>query len=1277
VRSRKNKRNHKKQAHIWLPSLFSCKTASRFQAPVSHPIANSISSFPHPQSHSFGLGLLRFSVAAIVILFSIPVLAQTPPDSGYITVTGSDATVELNFDSITLDLALLLKVRADEFFIQSGPNDRAGSKYAAALEELKKVRPENLPVTGRNVLALLKQDIEYRQLLLSNKFSFWGGFRSMTPSLPAQIQEEFAENVTNLGQVVREIYDLQNFQVANEKVGAEANAKSIKSSADIAVHRVEGEIQAIQGQESRLSRQDTLVRMQSLRSQRAALEGEMERASKALAAAQKSVDNALIGAAANYAGLPPGTADAIITGDIKGAIIKYATSESFLNSPEIASAGQQLGKLGTQLTEVIHTANEVRSKLEDAEFVRTAIRDPSLKNLSSLGERAWSNLPTESKDEILRRVSEQAPVAAIVDLARDGQNIYNTAASNVASLRNGLASGLAQLDSISSLAQANAQAAIDRLGNNETQLKNATANLLHGLSEEIGRGSSYVNRAADSYVRLSSKALLASVKIRDPQVVDELKKAFHVNTEEEIAASLSSLGISQSSHLEVKAKDLILRRAGKDLVIGDVGTLLSQVNANTVSVSSTDVKKELTSLTVNLGQTSTSVRNLVLQNIDPALFPKLANDSLANLSQGELRTIWDRTMQVTKSQSSGASDWATSEVAKLAVGELSGHGVVEANDNDAALPPPPPNSSGSNSSGNNDALAKQAATTALNAAFPGAGTAAQVLMSAIEGMAEMGRQIENMQRLSASSRALFMEESQLAASLNPLLLQEAIATKQLQIAKLQQQASQQQADLYMQIVAASGTETKDLWTRVKMRRPLAFYRAELLREQYSLLDDAIGVWAGTETTLSKNIERMVRNDPQNLRLALDSEIDLYGWFNRDLEGSRTDLDQLEVHWRQLDAVASEALKPIMGGGGGSPLGSIQTTDRLSLRSLIAPGSDDARALESWLQNPSSGTALRFLLHPAQRFFGANLRNIRVIDVALSGIIRGASPQEFTVISATLKHPGAALVSNSRSSDGQSVRPYRWEVLVPANLAIVKKISEISPTQYLTPFRLKSAGARAPIEGYSPFTVWQLSISDSFRTLPKLDDLELKIIYYSIDDDAIVTEQDFLNSIDRRRSSSAPDLAWVQNYFPVSWYRWTASRVGNKSQAVGLSESYAAMLLDYMPAAPASDQQRPAGVAACAVTRQVAASQSKECPPPVDLIVQKRCLPKSEISASLYEYYRSDDFLKKNNPKSAQICAAVPRGWDGSTTDSDSIRKNASRLAECAIVKLTKTRLCAQ
>jgi hypothetical protein len=129
--------------------------------------------------------------------------------------------------------------------------------------------------------------------------------------------------------------------------------------------------------------------------------------------------------------------------------------------------------------------------------------------------------------------------------------------------------------------------------------------------------------------------------------------------------------------------------------------------------------------------------------------------------------------------------------------------------------------------------------------------------------------------------------------------------------------------------------------------------------------------------------------------------------------------------------------------------------------------------------------------------------------------------------------------------------------------------------------------------------------------------------------------------------------------------------------VGLSDSYAAMLLDYMPAAPVSEQQQPAGVAACAVARQGAASQSKECPPPVDLIVQKRCLPKSEISASLYEYYRSDDFLKKNNPKSAQICAAAPRGWDGSTTDSDSIRKNASRLAECALVKLTKTRLCAQ
>jgi hypothetical protein len=656
-----------------------------------------------------------------------------------------------------------------------------------------------------------------------------------------------------------------------------------------------------------------------------------------------------------------------------------------------------------------------------------------------------------------------------------------------------VAAAIRDASSLPTLSDAEVNEAISRLSTKEVALRSGVTTMLKEVGAEIQENTKSAKRAADLYIRFCAKDVVANLISQDRAAVDQLKKALKVDDDEALVSRLSESAADVASHFQLEGTRLLLKRAGRGVTVGDLSVLLRQLGDESLTSNSERLRIVLASVSTSLTAESAAMRKLVLRNLDTGSLEKIANRSLEGLAPPELKRVWDRTMREAQAQMPGADQWAVNEVAKLAIGETTGQALIDAKVNSSELPaltfdetPRAARSAG------NDAAARALALKALDAAFPGVGSAAQAVISTVEGMAEMDKQIENMQRLSQASRSLFMEEAQLAASLNPSLLQEAIANKQLQIARLQEQASQQQADLYSQIVVASGNETKDLWARVKMRRPLAFYRAELLRQQYSLLDESIGIWTGTQTKLGRNIERMVRNDPQNLRLALDSEIDLYGWFNRDLEGSRTDLDQLVVHWRQLETVSNEALAVVSGRAGGTPLGNVQSTDRVSVRTLLTPGSDDARAFESWLRQPSKSMTVRFLISPLQRFFGTGARNVRIVDVGLTAVTTESSPQRLAVVNSSLKHPGTALVSNASPAVIDAVpRPYRWEVLVPANLSITKQTEEVNAPRYPTPFRGQGEGTRGSLEGYSPYTVWQLSVGDAYRTLPTLADLEIR------------------------------------------------------------------------------------------------------------------------------------------------------------------------------------------
>src|SRR5690606_4878556 len=85
-----------------------------------------------------------------------------------------------------------------------------------------------------------------------------------------------------------------------------------------------------------------------------------------------------------------------------------------------------------------------------------------------------------------------------------------------------------------------------------------------------------------------------------------------------------------------------------------------------------------------------------------------------------------------------------------------------------------------------------------------------------------------------------------------------------------------------------------------------FYLSERLRAEFAALNRALKMWTGKYGDEKDIIREITRADPQNLRLALDPQIDLFGLVN-DKESSqqRAELNRLASFWAYLSKVTED------------------------------------------------------------------------------------------------------------------------------------------------------------------------------------------------------------------------------------------------------------------------------------------------------------------------------------------------------------------------------------
>ena len=398
-----------------------------------------------------------------------------------------------------------------------------------------------------------------------------------------------------------------------------------------------------------------------------------------------------------------------------------------------------------------------------------------------------------------------------------------------------------------------------------------------------------------------------------------------------------------------------------------------------------------------------------------------------------------------------------------------------------------------------DAQAQAMVTLALDAAFPGAGTAFNVATSVLSGMAEMSDLGDQIKKAVAEIKRTYLRQ----AHLMELAIQ---ASDQIELAQFADEiaeatangAAREFAKLNEALEIARDQQQRQLF-QIDLRKPLAYYIMERLRETYDALDRSLALWLGELDRPSGLIAQMVENDPSLIRLAIDSDIHLYDWLNRKQEQSRADLEAALAHWRQLYQLSKDICRRRGCMPGNARLGETSQTRMMPMSELLTDM--DLRRFRQWQSEKSENTLrLPFLIGADWSEVRVDIDNIRVIDVRLGIEVDGGI--EVTP-HLTLMHPGTAFILKNGKPETEALVPVVTSGFDnPAdrfNIASLRNRWNIVPS-------------RRPLEGYGLMTDWTLGISPSDKT-HRAEDIMIRFAFHYNEPRNLSSDQDYLVYLD--------------------------------------------------------------------------------------------------------------------------------------------------------------------
>jgi hypothetical protein len=751
-----------------------------------------------------------------------------------------------------------------------------------------------------------------------------------------------------------------------------------------------------------------------------------------------------------------------------------------------------------------------------------------------------------------------------------------------------LASGEAVMDNAYDRLGAYTEESLGRALQSQDKIRAEWKNIYTSAAKDAAISPDGANLLLQGYVRSAPRDVVSWMGSVSPTGRDWLMSQAGVASPAALEARIRAEGWGTLQQwVTVDAQGNIALSDGSKTRLGALAELLGRADSVADSVDPQEAKAAVRDVVVRGKDSLKEARGVILRNVDGPTFTRLVSQGTSNLAANEQAALWLSTVEKLNRSPRGA---VVQSIAEVEIGAAAQAQV--ARPEVAAKLPREPTPAGPPAEGSDAGQQQQQmAIAALKAAYPVAGVAAEIVTNAFKAM----EQIAVLEGIEQRRSALSQEQARLSMIFKQTTLDSALAEQERRMAAALKQAARAQSKLYAEAISLSGNTAKGLRAEVILQRSLAFYRAERLREEYDRVSAAYALWLWDGTPSKDKISELIQNDPQMLRYALDSDIQLYSWLSRVGESSRADVFQLGDHWEKIKDLV-ERVRVTQGESPG--IDNLGKYDQQTLNLLELLDESQARRLKAWLDKPSQKLILTFTIAPADERFreyaepaprtplskGATmpaepaafvghvagvrneridetsqrqlkLRNLRLLEVRLAGVYQlSAGAPQYTSVAASLAHPGYAFVARNGAPDRD---PYlfqlerRWPT-GPRSGLNYEQMTQQSVQRYL-----HDSDFNSPFLGYSPYTNWTLTLEPTARA-PQA--IFVAFAYVSLDSTVPRTEADFVKRFQQTVSSFAASTSSkpaqtgstqveaMLSAFPVPWFR-TEIQDGDKPPVV--------------------------------------------------------------------------------------------------------------------------------
>lgn len=1055
-------------------------------------------------------------------------------------------------------------------------SDQSSKKKARALEKKNKHRIEkfceifekyeeankdlpNCGVNGKNknevdctamteaqlaTLKLIRSDIAYRLILLRNNVPFLGGYRSLKQTTPHHELIKLQSLEKRMSELVDKIRDVQWRSTDLQIKSAETEAGRAYSMGQVKSQELTTavtEIMAVNHDSAIASNKQHLQTLAAHITDLGKRATKLEKEQDALQARAGSLIQQGIAAAT---GMPIQEVEMLASGDIEGAVEKYVVKE-------VSKKGSELAKKFAEKNEMVQSVNrayeefkkteeEIRAVVDDVKKIprelktaRDELRRKLLQandTVKKLHDEIGSNIlknfagkqGKKMRSEVARMVEELKPIGLRIEAAHNKMMSEGYPEKLRKSYEEGLQLVSQQVTASEEEWKNIREGLIDDvkavlMDHEKRFLSIRLVQIARSKAVKGRAGLKYFNGLISMYPELvdgSNGQFLEMVldnydgNSEDKNTIYALRKAIiegveaygdnrrnrpdvFYNTKERMFVFRIGLKIDQEeSYLRLEFKKVI------EALLEDFDEAKSDLPSN----------EEMAAFLHHTKDILEKEHLFVLKNSmkGPGEFAKQMQKTMGD-NRKELEQAWDKLNDVEDSIFNHKDVLQESRNTVASILAMKNY-----EDMQEPLPPlksptqVPLDEKGSNSL---SPEANAALGAALNYAFPGAGIALQLGQT----FASMDANNDLLAEIEKESVRAIAEYQQTQKAIKKATIDSAIAKKEQERAEALAEAAEaqlKQFDVVMQIALNEKMELREL---LSMYRPYFFYLSEMMRERFNAFDRSLAIWSHGKPSQGF-FAKKIMEDPRNARLALDSEIHLFDWLNREREATKTDPYYLFNHWQQIITLAETYCSDFGCKPGDSKLGKIGATVPVSLIQDLG-GMTATEKFKDWRSsnNRSRNFTFSVNLNGMENLIPRDFLNVRLIDINIVPVTNRGKRLMGNMVN--VRHTGSARIATYDRQKGKLVMTE--ENLLPSKYMPPNNHQTFNLTKlaerFQSQFNLNSLLALRGFEGYGALGSYEFSIVDT-PDIDKVEDFEIQFAYVYQEAEDITGEEDYLNQV---------------------------------------------------------------------------------------------------------------------------------------------------------------------